>query len=322
MKIKIIIGIITFLFLLYIIFYGSYYLFNPSQEGERIAEEKNLPHPSVIAHRGASIEAPESTAPAFIKARDRGADYLEADLQRTEDGEIVVVHDRTLKRTSDVGQVFSGRERAEVGEFTLEELRRLDFGSWFNEKWPRYASEEYEGLDVVTLEDLLDIVKRGDHTPGLVLELKYPEKYPGIEDQVVNILKERGWLESNREDEMSKVIFFSFNMETLKRLKEKAPGAPRMLLVSDNMISRRSWQRWLERADGIADGLGPKGFMCWPWHIARAHERELFVYPYVINTIWQVKVLTQFKSDGFITDRVEIVMDFLDRLPELTEYDD
>ncbi|MFW5996019.1 MAG: glycerophosphodiester phosphodiesterase family protein [Halanaerobiaceae bacterium] len=319
MKLKIILSIIAVFILLYAIFYGSYYLFNPSQRGEEIAEKNNLPYPSVIAHRGASIEAPESTAPAYIMARDRGADYLEVDLQRTKDGEIVVFHDRTLERTSNVAEIFPDRENDEVGEFTLAELKKLDYGSWFNEKYPRYAREEYKGEEILTLGELIDIAEKGDNRPGLVLELKYPEKYPGIEEELVDILRKREWFTSGDEKEKVKTVFFSFNRDTLNKLQAKAPDVPRVLLVSDNMISRRSWNNWLERADGTADGLGPKGFMCWPWHIARAHERNIFVFPYVVNKIWQIQVLAQFKSDGYITDRVEIVLDFLDRLPELPD---
>ena len=308
------------------IFYGIYYIINPSQQGEEILNNLGIPHPVVIAHRGASIVAPESTAPAYEIARDHGSDYLEADLQRTKDGEIVIFHDATLKRTTNIEEVFPERQEEEIGEFTLEELRQLDMGSWFNEKNPGRAREEYEGQKILTLSELIDIARRGENTPGLILELKHPEKYPGLSEDIVNILKAEGWL-TTREVEASstnpvikpKTIFFSFSVDKLEKLKALTPEVPRVLLISDNMVSRRSWNAWLDRAENTAHGLGPKGFMSWPWYIASAHDRNLFVLPYTINHLWQVKILAQIHTSGYITDRPELVLNFLDRLPELPE---
>ena len=75
--------------------------------------------PLVIAHRGASFDAPESTAPAYLVARELGADYLELDLQRTKDGQLIALHDDTLERTTDVAKRFPERAKAPVSQFTL-----------------------------------------------------------------------------------------------------------------------------------------------------------------------------------------------------------
>ena len=79
----------------------------------------------VIAHRGASGYAPENTMPAFEKALEMGAEGIELDVHLTKDGEIVVIHDHTIDRTSNGTGM--------VGQFTLEEIKQLDFGSWFDE---------------------------------------------------------------------------------------------------------------------------------------------------------------------------------------------
>ena len=73
-----------------------------ARDGAGLAKAQGIAYPAVMAHRGASFDAPESTAPAYALARDLGADYLELDLQRTSDGVLVVVHDNDLQRTSDV----------------------------------------------------------------------------------------------------------------------------------------------------------------------------------------------------------------------------
>ncbi|MCK8826824.1 glycerophosphodiester phosphodiesterase [Natroniella acetigena] len=314
--------VIVILFSLLLSFYGAYYLINPDQRGEEILSKQGIPYPTVIAHRGASIKAPESTAEAYIKARDLGVDYLEADLQRTKDGEIVVFHDQTLQRTSNVEEVFPDRKEDKLGSFTYQELKKLDFGSWFNENSPRYGSEKYEGLGIITLEELIAIAEGGQQTPGLVLETKSPEKYPGIEREIVDILEQEGWLDTAAERDYTKTIFFSFSEESLRGFKELAPQAPRILLVTDNMITRRSWTHWLERAAGLADGLGTKGFMNWPWYIAEAHDQGLFVFPYTINELWQVKLLAHFHSSGYITDRPDVVLNFFDRMSELSIIND
>jgi glycerophosphoryl diester phosphodiesterase len=84
-----------------------------------------------IAHRGARAFAPENTLEAIEKAAALGADMVEVDVQLTADGRLVVVHDDTLERCSNVAQVFPSRAHDPVGSFTLEEVQQLDAGSWF-----------------------------------------------------------------------------------------------------------------------------------------------------------------------------------------------
>lgn len=120
-------------------------------------------HPVVIAHRGASGEAPENTLAAFSAALDQGADLIETDVRRTADGALVLFHDDDLLRTTDAAQVFPGRSPWRPRDFTLDELRRLDAGSWNDER--------FAGQRIPTVEEALDLV-RG--RAGLLLELKRP----------------------------------------------------------------------------------------------------------------------------------------------------
>ena len=104
------------------------------------------PTPWVVAHRGASAYAPENTVPAFALAAEQHATFVEFDLQRTKDGALVILHDLTLERTTDVEEVFPDRGRQVVvkgetrrqwplADFTLAEVRRLDAGKWFDAKF-------------------------------------------------------------------------------------------------------------------------------------------------------------------------------------------
>ena len=118
-----------------------------------------LPRNIVIAHRGTTYWAPEETEAAMRWARNIGADYLELDLQRTKDGVLIALHDVNLRRTTNVETVFPDRADSPVSEFTLEELRQLDAGSWFNKANPDRARKAFEGLDILTLEDVVRIAE-------------------------------------------------------------------------------------------------------------------------------------------------------------------
>ncbi|HEY8531638.1 MAG TPA: glycerophosphodiester phosphodiesterase family protein, partial [Limnochorda sp.] len=94
--------------------------------------------PLILAHRGASAEAPENTLAAFRLALEQGADGFELDIHRTRDGHLVVCHDERVDRTTD-GTGF-------IGSMTLAELKKLDAGRWFD---ARFAGERIPTLDEV-----------------------------------------------------------------------------------------------------------------------------------------------------------------------------
>lgn len=127
----------------------------------------------VIGHRGASGVAPENTLVSVKKAIELKADMIEMDVHLTKDGELVVIHDHTLERTTN--------GTGEVKEKTLAEIRELDAGSW---KDPKYAGEK-----VPTLAEVMDAVAG---KANLLIEIKEGEKmYPGIGAKVAELVKER-----------------------------------------------------------------------------------------------------------------------------------
>lgn len=188
----------------------------------------DLPRNIVIAHRGTTWWAPEETEVAMRWARNVGADYLELDLQRTKDGYLVALHDESLLRTTNVALLFPERKDCPVSEFTLDELRLLDIGSWFNKANPGRAREEFVGQDILTLEDVVKIAegyrivrdqngkrlysvdKKGrrhsryeidpadnGNRPGIYPETKEPHLFPGIEWDLRNELERLGWYHSD-----------------------------------------------------------------------------------------------------------------------------
>lgn len=122
-----------------------------------------------IAHRGSSVEQPENTLAAVREGISDKADMIEIDVQRTKDGELVVIHDTSLARTTNVEEVFPGRTSYQVGDFTYAEIQQLDAGSW--------KGAEFAGEKIPTLEQVTDAVRRG--RSGLLIEVKSPNLYRG-----------------------------------------------------------------------------------------------------------------------------------------------
>src|SRR5215475_91919 len=154
------------------------------------------PAKQLIAHRGASGSAPEHTIAAYRLALEQRADFVEPDLAVTKDGVLICLHDDTLERTSNIAKVFADRPSANVpsrgsekrwlaNDFTVEEIRRLDAGSWFD---PKFA-----GLRVPTFQEMIDLV-RGK--AGLYPELKSPPLYTArgvdMEQIFVRVIKQNG----------------------------------------------------------------------------------------------------------------------------------
>ena len=183
-----------------------------------------MPDNAVIAHRGTIYWAPELTEAAFRWARNTGADYLELDVQRSKDSVLVIMHDKTFRRTTDVAEKFPGREGDPIGSFTLEEIMQLDAGSAFNKKNPDQARQSFAGQDVLVFEDVFRIaegkrIKRNadgsriftkdpagsyifeyeadpadnGHRPGIFIEAKIPDEYPLVEEQIYDELTRFGW---------------------------------------------------------------------------------------------------------------------------------
>ncbi len=295
------------------------YTGNPAG-GERGCARLGIPRETVIAHRGASYYAPEATAPSFMLARDLGADYMELDVQRTRDGAIVAFHDDTPLRTTNAADLFPGRENNYITSFTLKELKSLDAGSWFNKKFPERARREFKGAKILTLEEVIAVAKGGKRTAGLYIETKEPKRSPGIERQVVDLLMKTGWMgEAGMRGTKSvpvRVIFQSFDIDSLAILKNLAPNVPRVYLIDEKMEKESGWDGLLDRAAGLGAGIGPVGYLGYPGNIGKAHRRGMCVHIYTINVKWQMRLFSFFGADGFFTDRCDVLMSFYGRKPK------
>jgi glycerophosphoryl diester phosphodiesterase len=154
----------------------------------------------LFAHRGVSGEAPENTLSAFKAAAESGAHGIELDVQLSKDGQMVVIHDETIDRTTN-GTGY-------VKDLTWEQLRTYDAGNWFH--------PSFKGESIPSLEEVLDVVTTHRELITINIELKNDQiDYPQLEDKVLELLKEKGMKEQT--------IISSFNAESLKKVRELDP---------------------------------------------------------------------------------------------------
>ncbi len=176
-------------------------------------------HAENIAHRAGSGVAPENTIAACARASASGADRCEFDVQQTKDQQLVLIHDETLARTTNVEELFPDRSPWRVSDFTLAEIRRLDAGSWFS---PRFRNER-----VPTLQQALEMLGKG--RAGLLLEIKHSPRSPGIDNRVAaELLQNRDLWEGRR------LALQSFDRQALRKLHRAVPDVPILLLGADN----------------------------------------------------------------------------------------
>jgi glycerophosphoryl diester phosphodiesterase len=178
----------------------------------------------IYAHRGASEHFAEHTRAAYLQALADGADGVECDLHLTADGEVVLLHDDTLDRTSD--------GTGEVSEQTLAQLRNLDFSSWKGVPIPAAYGGTSDQL--LTLSELLGILRGAGRPVGLAIELKHSGAFgPKLEERTLEVLLEAGWLPQSSELENIGISFMSFHPEAVKYLAQTVPAQHLCQLLAD-----------------------------------------------------------------------------------------
>lgn len=237
----------------------------------------------VIAHRGFSAVAPENTMAAYRKAQEAGADGIEIDVHLSKDGEVVVMHDEKLNRTSN----GSGW----IGGYTWAELQQFDAGSWFA---PEFAGEKIPSFRQVCefcagWGGLLNIEIKTSH-------LEYP--YENIEGRVIQLIREYG---------ISKQTFISsFNHETLKRFHDQAPDIGTAPLFADVM-----YQPWEYAKTFGANALHPSFRGVSKEMIANAHAAGIEVRPWTPDDPKDMQRMIDFGADAIITNRPDRLREVL-----------
>jgi glycerophosphoryl diester phosphodiesterase len=239
--------------------------------------------PLVIAHRGFSAMAPENTLPAFQRALDAGADLVELDYHHTREGLPVVIHDRTLDRTTNAPELWS--RGVPVAERTFADLRELDAGRW---KGPGHA-----GARLPLLTEALDLIQSRSVT--LI------ERKAGDAATCAALLRERKLV--------NHVVVQAFDWDFLRDLRRELPEQVLAALGPPHHSGQRDrkGEKFLEVAhlDEIA-AIGAR-IVVWNRHLSResvqaAHARGLLVWAYTIDDPAETSALLDWGVDGIITN--------------------
>ncbi|MFF9487769.1 glycerophosphodiester phosphodiesterase [Streptomyces sp. NPDC014676] len=257
---------------------------------------ENSARPLVIAHRGASAYAPENTLEAVDKAAALGVDWVENDVQRTRDGELVVLHDDSLRRTTDVEEVFPGRAPWKVKDFTAAEIARLDAGSWFG--------SAYAGVRVPTLEQFVRRVER--HRQKLLLEIKNPQLYPGIERQIVKVLGNEGWLD--RRHVRNRLVVQSFSADSVRTVHDLRPAVKTGFLGTPPVSDLPAYAAFTDQINPSYGSLSA-GYVAAVHAFKGARGKPLEVCAWTVNDAAAARRVAGFGVDGIITDTPDVVRD-------------
>ena len=236
----------------------------------------------IIAHRGASKEAPENTLAAIKLGIEQGSDGVEFDVYRTSNGQLALMHDKDVLRTTNFKEVFTDGQSAKVAELSLAQLRRLDAGSWH--------SAAYAGEKVPTLEEALELL-RGRSTP--VIEIK-PED---IGQDVAMIVQKLG---------IEKEVFVqSFSPRAIREFHEVLPGVTTGYLtgnkVSDDSIARAREHRRIA-AEAGASVVVCNYKLADRAYIDELHSSGFIVWVYTVDDEGIMRSLMESGIDGIITN--------------------
>jgi len=244
------------------------------------------PKPRLFAHRGASGEAPENTLAAFRRAVEIGVAYAELDVHVTRDGQVVVIHDEMLERTTN-GQ-------GKVQEHTLAQLQQLDAGYWFSADGGRQFPFRAAGVRIPTLAEVL----RGSPELRFTVEIKQVE--PPIEELVIAVVRDC----SRAQD----VILASEHDRVIARVRDLAPGLATSFSAGEvvDFIQRVSiGQLAAYQPAGLALQIPPE-FHTIPLvtaaTVGAAHALGLEVHVWTINEPQEMERLLDLRVDGIMSD--------------------
>jgi glycerophosphoryl diester phosphodiesterase len=233
--------------------------------------------PICIAHRGFSGIAPENTLFAFQKAIDLKPDAFELDVHLSKDGQLIVIHDDTVDRTTN--------GKGKIIDLTLAELKQLDAGSWFDSK--------YAGERIPTLAEALDLAK---DKIDVMVELKAT----GTPEKAVPLIEQFGIVDQ--------VVIFSFNSELLKIAKSMNPNLSMLHLLwvkpeeKDTFPPETLITRTLSAHANII-GMNWNGVTS--RLIEMAHKRGLGIRVYTVDEIADMQSMLEMGVDGIISNRID-----------------
>lgn len=224
------------------------------------------------AHRGASGYCPENTLSSFIKAIELGCDGIETDVQMTSDGELVLIHDEKVNRTTN-GKGF-------VKDYTLKDLKKLDAGSWYDKKFRKETIPT--AVELLTLAKEKNIRINFELKNGIVL-------YPDLEKKIIDLIYKYG-MEHN-------VIFSSFNHYSMFHCKEISSEIKTALLYGEGLYKPNMYCKSVK-----ADAIHPDFHAINDGIIKDCNKDAVMVNAWTVNDEETMKRLISYGIDGIITN--------------------
>ncbi|WP_147137763.1 glycerophosphodiester phosphodiesterase [Stackebrandtia albiflava] len=243
-----------------------------------------MPEPMIVAHRGANVDLPEQTLPAYVRAVEVGADAVECDVRLTRDGHLVCHHDRTVDRTSNGRGAISGQ--------TLAELQKLDFSG----RREPVAGEQHQILPFV---QLLRLINEAPRRVRMLVETKHPSRFGAeVERALHRALADFPGLD---------VTVMSFARAAVSRYRTMDPAVPLVWLYEFPLGT-------VPEAAGI---VGPRLSLVRskPDLIRQAHDAGRKVYVWTANRPEDVEFLAGLGADAVITDDPAMALATLGRTP-------
>jgi len=239
--------------------------------------------PLLVAHRGASIVAPEHTIAAYEAALEAGADALELDVHLSADDQLVVIHDPQLERTTE--------GRGAVREYTVQQLKRLDAGRWFG--------RAFRGQRIQTLSEVLE---RFRDRAAFGVELKGgSDFYPGIEERVLTLLQIY--------EVTDRTLVASFDHHALRKCRDLDPDVRTGALVAARLLSPSTLA-----PKGVLNAVCLKADLTTERDVAACRAAGLDCYVWVVNDPLAARQFTEWGVAGIITDRPDLLRSVLDRV--------
>ena len=247
--------------------------------------------PLVIGHRGYCQFAPENTLPSFKLAMAAGADLVELDYYPSKDGQMIVMHDPDLDRTTDASNRWHS-SHIKLESRTVAEIKTLDAGSWFDSK--------YAGTKVPLLTEALDTIQNGSVT--LI------ERKQGAAADCIKLLHQR--------DLINKVVVQAFDWSYLRDFHEKEPqqvlgalGPPKELADGSKPsgISKELGATWLDELEKAGAKIAVWSQAVSKDTVTMAHQRGIKVWVYTINDTALANRLLDMGVDGIITNNTSLI---------------
>ncbi len=248
----------------------------------------------IIAHRGASAYAPENTPASFQLAEEMNANYIELDIHLTKDGEIVVMHDEDVAKTTE----GSG----DIGTYTLAQLKELSVNTGHKERERNPVAEAYK---VPTLREVFD--QFGDQM-NFMIELKESKNNRGIEEKLVDLLKEYEIISTADQDKKPKVVVHSFYEKMLKQVHELNEDILLLKLITFEEgetaeLSKKELDNLLTYSSAI--GIGHK--LLNQDFIQEMNDKGLLVYATDVQDVDVAKKMQKIGAKGIFTNRPDIL---------------